>query len=396
VSWDPINLALLEPRPVTLPTIGGVGLVYPGRRHVFSGPPESAKTLAAYAIALEEVRRGENALLIDFEMGPWDARDRLREMGAADPDLEKILYVEPELPANDAIIEELATRWTFTLAIIDAAAGAYALQDLDDNHRRDVESFARLFVDIFWRRGIATIVLDHVTKNADSRGRFAIGSERKVGGTDVHLGFEAVLPLIRGGRGLFKITTHKDRLGHLSRPEAADLELRSDPSTGLLTRAFRAPETPSEDSRWQPTRLMEKVSEYLELPRPELRDGVSRTEVEKSVVGRAAFVRRALDELIADGYVVETGGTRGSRLVRSLRPFPESDPVPARPDPVPAAIDAPSATPSPVPPPHRGTGSVRASRGAASATPATTSNAARRRTAAPTSSGSPPSGATTS
>ena len=43
---------------VVLGTLGGIGLVYPGKRHVFSGPPESAKTLAAYAIALAEVRAG--------------------------------------------------------------------------------------------------------------------------------------------------------------------------------------------------------------------------------------------------------------------------------------------------------------------------------------------------
>ena len=50
---------------------------------------------------------------------------------------------------------------------------------------------------------------------ARTRGAFAIGSERKVGGVDVHLCFEVVLPIKRGGRGLYKIVTHKDRLGRL-------------------------------------------------------------------------------------------------------------------------------------------------------------------------------------
>lgn len=77
MSWEPIDLAKLEPRPVSFPSIGGVNLIYPGKRHVFSGAPESAKTIAAYAIMLEEIRLGGNVLLIDFEMGPWDARERL-------------------------------------------------------------------------------------------------------------------------------------------------------------------------------------------------------------------------------------------------------------------------------------------------------------------------------
>jgi hypothetical protein len=69
VSWEPTNLANLEPRPPISPSVGGAGLIYPGKRHVFSGPPESAKTLAAYAIGLDEIRLGGNVLLIDFEMG---------------------------------------------------------------------------------------------------------------------------------------------------------------------------------------------------------------------------------------------------------------------------------------------------------------------------------------
>jgi hypothetical protein len=330
MSWEPINLAQLEPRPATLPTVGDVGLVYPGKRHVFSGPPESAKTLAAYAVALEEIRRGENVLLIDFEMGPWDARDRLREMGATDAELERLLYVEPELPASEAIVEDLATAWTFSLAVLDAAAGAYSLQGLDDNLRRDVETFARLYVQAFWQRGIASIVLDHVGKNVGKRGAFAIGSERKVGGADVHLGFEAALPLTRGGRGLYKITTHKDRLGHLARPKAAELELRSDPITNAITWEFRSPEPADDAPPFRPTFLMERVSRWLE----EQRDEVSRNEVEKSVTGRADFVRMALDELIRDGYVVERLGQRRSRLVRSVRPSLRPPRLPPqRPDP---------------------------------------------------------------
>jgi hypothetical protein len=162
MSWEPINLAKLEPRPATTPSIGGVNLIYPGKRHVFSGPTESAKTLAAYAILLAEVRLGGNVLLVDFEMGQWDARDRLREMGATDDELEHIFYIEPETPASEEIVENLVARWTFSLVVIDAAAGAYNLQALDDNKRADVETFARIYVRSFWLRGVATILVDHV------------------------------------------------------------------------------------------------------------------------------------------------------------------------------------------------------------------------------------------
>ena len=214
MSWEPINR---EARPTTgdaSPRWGQPRVPRQAARVL--GPPKSAKTLGAYANALEEIRRGGNVLLIDFEMGPWDTRDRLREMGATDDDLKRFFYVEPETPASEEIVAGLAGRWTFTLVILDAAAGAYSLQGLDDNARKDVERFTRIYVQAFRLRDVATIVLDHVGKNAQGRGAFAIGSERKVGGADVHLGFETVLAISRGSRGLYKVTTHKDRLGHLS------------------------------------------------------------------------------------------------------------------------------------------------------------------------------------
>jgi hypothetical protein len=351
VSWEPTNLAHLEPRPAIQPSIGGVGLVYPGKRHVFSGPPESAKTLAAYAIALNEIRLGGNVLLIDFEMGPWDARDRLREMGATDAELEHVHYIEPETPASEAIIDNLVSTWTFSLVVIDAAAGAYSLQALDDNKRADVETFSRLYVRSFWLRGVATILVDHVTKKTNNRGSFAIGSERKVGGADVHLGFEIVLPIKRGGRGLYKIVTHKDRLGHLERPRAADLELRSEAETHAISWTFRQPETITETTVWRPTHLMEKVSRYLERLRP---DAVSRNEVERNVTGAAKYVRVALDALIEDEFVEETAGIRGSRPVRSVKPFREttaSDRVPTASDAVAEVTADDCVTASP---PYRG------------------------------------------
>ena len=110
--------------------------------------------------------------------------------------------------------------------IIDAAAGAYDLQGLDDNKAPDVERFTRIYVRAFWRPEIATIVLDHVVKNTDNRGNYAIGCERKIGGTDVHLGFQPT-PRSRGGTGIYKITTHKDRGGYLKRGHLADLEVRA-------------------------------------------------------------------------------------------------------------------------------------------------------------------------
>jgi hypothetical protein len=320
MSWEPLNLAKLAERPPIKPTLGDMGLLYPGKRHVFSGPQESAKTLAAYAIALEVVRRDGAVLLIDFEMGHWDARDRFRELGATDEDFQRIDYVEPEIPATEATILELVDADP-TLVIIDAAAGAYDLQGLDDNKRAEVERFAGLYTRRFFLNDIATLLIDHVVKDAKARGRYAIGSERKVGGVDVHLGFEAVKALTRGGSGLVKINTHKDRFGHLPRPKAAELALASDPETGHITWQLRAadPEQP-----WRPTVLMEKVSRYAEERNGDL---PSRNQVEAGIGGNRDYVRQAIDQLLAEDYLAEQEGPRNARLIVSVKPFrkPEDD-----------------------------------------------------------------------
>ena len=102
-------------------------------------------------------------------------------------------------------------------------------------------------LDPFRALEVATITLDHVVKASELRGAFAIGSERKVGGADVHLGFEVVTPFGRGRTGLFRLATHKDRFGHLARPHAAELELRSDPDTFAVTWTLREPSSAKPD-----------------------------------------------------------------------------------------------------------------------------------------------------
>jgi hypothetical protein len=325
MSWDPVNLAHLEERSPVRPTLGGLGLLYPGKRHTFSGPHEAAKTLAAYAVGLKVIRQGERVVLVDLEMGCWDARDRFRELGATADDFKRLLYIEPEAPATEEIILALLEQEP-ALVIVDAAAGAYDLQGLDDNKRGDVERFARVFVRAFWIRDVATLLLDHVVKNAEARGRYAIGSERKVGGADVHLGFEVVTPLTRGGHGLYRITTHKDRAGWLPRPRAGEFELRSDPETHAISWTFRPPAEDAADG-FRPTVLMERVSRYIE----QQVEPVSRKAIEADVTGKRARLRLAVDRLVAEGFAAESAGDHGARLVRSVRPFRADDVAPSSP-----------------------------------------------------------------
>ena len=71
------------------------------------------------------------------------------------------------------------------------------------------------------RTGAAVVLVDHVTKSQEGRGRWAIGSERKLWGLDgAAYGFESLVPFGRGKTGLVKITVAKDRCGHIRQQPA--------------------------------------------------------------------------------------------------------------------------------------------------------------------------------
>jgi len=275
-------------------------------------------------------RTGHTGLLIDFEMGSRDAKQRLQELGATRDELELIPYLEPDTPATPQRLGNLIALEP-ELVVIDAAAGAYQAEGLDDNKRGDVERFSRLYVGAFWLAGIATIVIDHVVKSVEGRGKFAIGSERKLGSSDVHLGFDTIQPVSRGTTGRYKITTHKDRGGCLPRGHTADFHLESDPDTHQISWKVTSPEvTVDEEGYFRPTHLMEKASVFLELQT----EPVTRNTVTDAVGGRKSYVLKAIDALVREQFATETIGANRSKLLTSTSRYRESDPTcnPENPD----------------------------------------------------------------
>jgi hypothetical protein len=321
-SWHPYYLSGVQDDQAIPPSLGH-NLIYPGLRHVFSGPQESAKTLAAYVIALDVIRAhpDRQIILIDFEMGPRGAKRRWRDCGATNQELDQqILYLAPEQPALLERVEILVALDPL-LVLIDAAAGAFDNEDLDDNKRSDAEKWRKLYVDPFFDHGIATIVLDHVVKNTESRGKYTIGSERKTGGGEVHIGFDTIKPVKRGSTGIYKMTLHKDREGHHNRGHFYDFHVASDPDTHTLNCEFRPVDHPDDGTTQLPTELMQRVSHYLEQqPEP-----VSQNQILINVKGNDHYLKAAIVHLVTLDYAAETAGKNRSRQFHSTRPFIRSE-----------------------------------------------------------------------
>jgi hypothetical protein len=325
-SWQPVDLVALGLDPPSPPTIAG--LIYPGRRHIVSGEPETLKTWLALVACADEIRAGSTVVYADFENGGASMLERLRALRLSDHELERFLYLAPEEPMTDpsilADVRALLVERQPSLVVFDSYTAALSLHDLDPNSGVEVERFGREVIAPIQDVGAAFLALDHLPKAREGRGKFAIGSERKVAGTDVHLGLEAVQPFGRGKSGLARVITHKDRPGHLSRPRAAELELTSDAETGSVTWTFRQPREADDDAGgFRPTRLMEKVSRFVEAHVPE--ETPSRKAVEEAVTGKATFVRQAMDVLLAEDFIAEEPGPRNARLLRSLRPYRAAD-----------------------------------------------------------------------
>ncbi len=323
-SWTPINLNDLPETPPVPPELGNTHLVYPGKRHVFSGPPESAKTLAAYCVMIQVARCGGDCILIDFEMGGHDARQRLRELGATASEIDRIAYLEPDEPVTTRRIAALVSMRP-ELVVIDASAGIYSLEGLDDNKRGDVEKISNLYVRVFWRNGVATILIDHVVKDGEARGRYAIGSERKLGGADVHFGFVTANAISRGTEGLYRIHTHKDRGGYHKRGHVADLHLSSDPVTHQIEWSVREPVVTADDTgKKRLTTLMEKCSRELE----QSDEPITTSAMVPLVRSSKGYVSDALNSLVHEGYASRAEAARGAFHHTSLRPYrTENDPL---------------------------------------------------------------------
>jgi len=269
-----------------------------------------------------EILAGRVVLWLDFEMGRRIMYERLSALGLTDDQITGgFLYLEPTEPLTANLrpdFELLLAVHKPSIAVIDSSTPALEMHGFDPNIGRDIEGFQRALIRPLRECGAAILQIDHLVKAKDTRGRFTVGSERKLGVADVHLSFQTFAPFGRGKTGKASITVLKDRLGHLPRGKCAELVLVSSPESERITWEIRWTEGESDPmGGFRPTFLMERVSVHLE----HCADLVSRNTVLDAVKGKDAAVRQAMDVLIHEGYVEAERGPRNAQLLRSHKPY---------------------------------------------------------------------------
>lgn len=354
-AWIPANMLevlagnLEAPKPTIAPRSDGVCLLYAGLTHAFNGEPESGKSLIAQAIATQVISQHEPVLYIDFESDVRSVTRRLIDIGALEKDIANhFAYISPQTPhdnrdgqgrpvannlalANDVFDYLLATKWT--LVVIDGVEAAFSMYGLDSNKQGDVWGWqAKLPKKIAKITGAAVLMVDHVVKNKDTRGRFAVGSGAKLGAaTGATYLIEPISRIGKGLSGDVKILLAKDRAGDLRRycePERQNLDriatvnIDSTRADKPILFTFKAPV--KQAGTFRPTGLMENISKFVE-KQNEKGTTPQQGAISAQVKGRSETLQQATQTLIDEGYIKQTPGKRGAKLHTSLRPYRQKD-----------------------------------------------------------------------
>jgi hypothetical protein len=278
------------------------------------------------AAAAKELLAGRGVVWINTDaMSAAEMYERLHAFGVDDETIVRLFYlVEPETMLGE---KETANLLDFVAdtdgryVVGDALNSLLALHGAETTVTEDVEAFLHRWHP-FAKAGCAVAFPDHVVKAKEERGQYAYGSERKITGTQVHLGLKAFPKIRRGELGKVKITVYRDRVGFLYQNPPGMFVLDSDPETGACRFWFERDRSGGEDG-FRPTGLMEKVSRYLE--RWDGSASRSRKQIEEDVTGKRDYIRQAIDRLCEESYAEEVDGPHNARLVVSLRPYRETD-----------------------------------------------------------------------
>jgi len=336
-SWWPVDLAELfsgdhrPPAPTLCPRGDGQPLLYAGKCHAFNGESESGKTWAALIACVQIVRDGGHVLYLDFEDTADTVVTRLLALGARPAQvLERFHYAQPHepiftkgmrfTPAN-ADLAQVLDAYPITLAVIDGVTEAMTMHGLDLLGNADYATFHGALPRRLAAAGAAVVQIDHVTKDRENRGRWAIGAQHKLAAMDgAVFSFTVAKPFGLGRHGVTKMSVEKDRPGalrqHAVGKRIADLHLDSDPDTHALAWTIELPETPEgDDGTVRPTVIMERVSRFLE-DNPQ---GMSKRSIRTAVAGSNDLIDLAIEFLLEAHIKVEKVGT--SHLHVSVKPY---------------------------------------------------------------------------
>jgi len=227
-TWLPVDLDAAFDKPQQMPEVGefiaaeksnGGGVFYAGKVNEIHGPSESGKTMLALLVIAQEIRKGNNCVMIDFEDDVSAIVGRLRHVfGLTRKEItEQLFYYNPDQAFSDQAFDRIEKHPNVTIALIDAVTEAMSAEGLDGRNENEVATWMGAFPKRLARLGMAVVLVDHTPASEGGR---AIGSQHKKAAiTGVSYTTESVSKFARGRSGQLRIKVAKDKIGNI-RPEA--------------------------------------------------------------------------------------------------------------------------------------------------------------------------------
>ena len=324
-TWEPIPLddyfdGLFTIQEATiLKRTDGQGLLYPGKVHSFYGESESGKSWLAQIAAAEVLKSYKKVVYIDFESDAIDIAKRLKILGVTKPEaVQYFRYIRPERrnllddPAWLSLLEEGSA----TLIIIDGVTESLTMWDGATKENDDITKWMREFPRALAKSGAAVVLVDHITKNAETRGRFAIGGQAKLATIDgaAYL-IEPIKNLAPGGAGALTVRVTKDRPGAVRRnsgiwrksdrtQEAAIIEV--DSTGAIMKYVIAVPLTEDEVVEDQELKMEKAIATFIAT-----HPGCTKGEVTKGVKGGDHAIYERLETMLSTGFIADEGRGRG-------------------------------------------------------------------------------------
>lgn len=334
-SWAPVDLAqirangLTRPTATLLVTTHGQGLIYPGRTHSISGESTTGKTWVTLAGLCQEIETGHPVTFIDFEDRADTLLTRLGDMGA-DPDLvdQRVRYIGPDRALDAASWQHVETATKdCRIVIIDGVTEAMTMHGWSLLDNEDIASWYELLPRRVAALGPGVMEIDHVVKDKEARGRYAIGGAHKLNGiTGCAYSIIAGKPFAVGQSGHSRVIVAKDRHGNVGPVGHTVAEFHVTPDQSRHREAITWELTASQitispsSGQARLTGYMEKVSRYLETT-----PGTTQTGVIEVIKGKKDYLVSAITTLLEEGYLRTEPGPRGATFHYTVRPYREED-----------------------------------------------------------------------
>ena len=304
-GWEVVDLGVVlagdydPPVPTVMRTSNGRALFYAGRVNAVQGESGSGKSWIALAAAAEQIADGLHVIYVDLEDHAASIAARLIALGVSVEDIVTCLhYVQPgrswTRDAGDYLAEIVANN-EVGLVVIDSTGEAMSNDSVDQNDDGPVAGWMRRLPRALANLGPCVLMVDHVVKDKEKRGLFAIGSQRKRAAIDGSAFLmEARISPAKGVTGRMSLTCAKDRNGFWRQKElAADVTMHSDGDNVEIV--FEGHEV---GEPWRPTTLMARIAEHLAIV-----GSASTRSVQNDVEGNTKTLASALDVMLAEGVV---------------------------------------------------------------------------------------------